>query len=101
MAAPIAPRPPIETAGPHVGHVIGRKVAADLVALIDRGPEFATGRIPVNSDRIEAARVDDADGPGGRVAFQDGGAVHLLVHAVNGEGAVGPGDDIETGREAV
>ncbi len=95
MRAVIAVRPAIEGAIPDRGHVVGNEVAAELVALVDRGPQRAAYRLDRQADGIAQAGGEDPMPAGGAVDLPDGGAPFLRGDAVLGGVAVGADGHVE------
>src|ERR1700744_240975 len=97
MLAVIAIGPAIEGAVLDRGHVVRHEVAADLVALIDRGPERAARRLPAESVRVAQARGEDPVRAGRDLDLPDRGAAFRGLHAVLADIAVRTDRDIELG----
>src|ERR1035437_1760692 len=77
MAAHVVPRPAEESALGDAGDVVGDEVIAEVVALVDRAPELACGRIDGLAYAVtDAVGVDLDELAFGRV-FEDIGAVEL------------------------
>ena len=97
MLAVVAVGPAVEGAGRDRGHVIGHQIVADLVALVDRGPEHAALGIPGQTHRVAQAAGVDAGRARHPVDLEDGGAVDLLGHAEVGDVGVGADPNVEPG----
>src|SRR5207302_8732922 len=77
VAADVIPGPAVESSVLNVGDVIRRQIVAQVVALIDRAPKFASFRLHGNADRIANAPGKHAFSRSVRVEFQDVGTVIL------------------------
>src|SRR5207244_13152138 len=77
VAADVIPGPAVESSVLNVGDVIRRQIVAQVVALIDRAPKFASFRLHGNADRIANAPGKHAFSRSARVEFQDVGTVIL------------------------
>src|SRR6185503_11496313 len=75
--------------------VVGNKIVADLVALIDDGPQRAGLRLEVHAVGIAQAESEDAAAAGRGIDLPDRGTPLLFGHAVLGDIAVGADGGIE------
>ena len=87
--------PAVETTLLHRCHVVGNQIGADLVALIDNGPELTCLGLPLKPGWVPKARGEDSAGPGCNIDFQDGRAPVLHREAVLGDVAVRADADVE------
>src|ERR1700694_5297107 len=71
ISADVIPRPPVEASLLDVSDVVGRSVVAQLVALIDRGPEQPRLRIDRDPYWIANARCIHTQASAVRIGFQD------------------------------
>src|SRR5690606_1531711 len=74
VLAEIAPGPTVEAAVLYRGQIVGHKVRAEFVALVDDGPELTGLRVDVQSVRIAQPRSEDAGHAGFTVDLPDRGA---------------------------
>ena len=95
VLAVVAVGPAVEAALLHRRHVVGHEVGADLVALVDDGPEPAGARLPLHAGRIAQPGGEHAARAGGHVDLQDGRATVLHRQTVLGDVAVGADADVE------
>ena len=95
VLAEIAVRPAIEAAVLYRGQVVRHQIGADLVTLVDDGPQLAAVRFPLQPGRVAQAAGEDTAGARGGVHFQHGGAPVLYGQAVFGDVAVGADADIQ------
>src|SRR5690606_23539363 len=89
VLAPVRPGPAVEAAVAHRGQVVGHQVRADLVALVDHGPELAAAGLDGERGGIAQAGRVGAVHAGGDVDLPDHRAVLLGEHAALGDVAVG------------
>ncbi|SOZ09699.1 protein of unknown function (plasmid) [Cupriavidus taiwanensis] len=82
MLAVVAVGPAIEAAVAHRGDVVRHQVAADLVALVDGGPQHARDRLPRHAIGVAQPAGKDAVLAGAALNLPDRGAAGFLVHAV-------------------
>src|SRR5262249_48054980 len=82
---PITIGPAVEAALAHRGEVVGRRLVAEALALVDDGPEHAGARLPRQAHGVAQAGGEDAAAAGSEVELVDAGAARLRVHALVGD----------------
>src|SRR2546426_12472262 len=92
VCADVVPGPAIEASLLNVGDVIRREIVTELVALVNRSPQFPGLRIYGDADRIADAPGIDAQARAVGARLQDVGPV-VLHRIVVGVVDVGPGPD--------
>src|SRR5947208_3063705 len=92
IRADVVPGPAIEASLLNVGDVIRWQIVTELVALVNRSPQFPGLRIYGDADRIADAPGIDAQSRAVGVRFQDVGPV-VLDRIVVGVVDVGPRAD--------
>src|SRR5690349_18280941 len=95
MRAVIAVGPSVEAAALHAGEIVGDEIAAELVPLIDYGPQRIGLRLPREPIWIAQAGCEYARLTGRWIDFQDGRSIDLFIHAVLSYVAVGPHGHIQ------
>jgi hypothetical protein len=85
--APVAVRPAVEAAVAHARQVAGHQITAELVTLVDHGPQHAVGREGHAVGIAQAAR-EQAFAAARTIDLPDRGAAFLVLHAVLGDVAV-------------
>jgi hypothetical protein len=75
VGADIKPGPAVKAALPDVSDEIGGKIVAEPVALVNRGPKRAGGRIDSDADGVAEAPGKNAQAGAVRIEFEDVGAV--------------------------
>ena len=84
VAAHVVPGPTVEAVLFNAGDVVGNKVVAQLIPLVDRGPKRRRAGRPGQADRIAQTAGINAFAAAIGVAFQDIGAVIFIADAVLG-----------------
>src|SRR5262245_19639931 len=95
MLPPVAEGPAVEAAVPHRGEIVGDKIAAQFVTLVDDRPQHAGLRLPSQAVGVAQAGGEQPRLAVGAVDLQDRGASLLLVEAVLPDVAVGPYAGVE------
>ena len=96
VLAPVAVGPAVEGPLADRGQVVGDQLRADLVALVDHGPEGAGGRLDGQGGRVADAGGDGAPRAGDAVHGPDHGPLLLDRHAALADVRVGADADIES-----
>ena len=78
---PVAIGPAVEAAVAHRGQIVGRRLVAQRVALVDHRPQGTRRRLPRHADGIAQAGGEDAGLAALEVELVDGGAAFLCRHA--------------------
>ncbi len=99
MLAVIAPGPAVKPALANGGQIIRHEIAAELVALVDDGPELAGFRMEVQPVRIAQTRCEDARRPRAAIDLPDRGPA--LLRFETALGSVGIGADRRVEEAAV
>src|SRR6476620_4821706 len=77
MLADVRVGPAVEAAGANRGDEVRHQVVAELIALVDRGPQRIRARHIRKTHRVaQAARIETMSGTV-RVVLVDGGTLHL------------------------
>ena len=88
VLAEVAVGPAVEAALPYRGQVVRDQVVADLVALVDDGPQLAGDRFPLQAGRVAQAGGVDAAAAAGDVHLENRRATVFDRRAVLGDVAV-------------
>ena len=101
MAAVIAPRPTVERAVLDRGQVVGHQVAANLVTLVDHGPQHLGVGLEAHAIRVAQPACEESLGTALDVDFPDRSTAFFGRNAVLADVAVGADRYVKLGTVAI